>query len=196
MPFSALRSRPAVRVLRSRVVVLLVVLAGLWAASPAQSAVAALPASGHTHASYVYDPSGPVARTVTVRVTGQPSAFELRLRPVTRFVVAAKAGDDVAYHCTFREAAASIERHGLRPGSYATPNGTLSPLQAQIDLALPPNRGLTSAVLRVDLAGLRKAGYEIPTVTRVGRSFNMPGGGYELKFPYEVPPECISVVSR
>lgn len=51
-------------------------------------------------------------------------------------------------------------------------------------------------MLRVDLAGLRKAGYEIPRVTRVGRSFNMPGGGYELRFPYEVPPEYISVVSR
>jgi hypothetical protein len=51
-------------------------------------------------------------------------------------------------------------------------------------------------VVRIDLAGLRKAGYEIPNVTRVGRSFNMPGGGYELQFPYEVPPEYISAVSR
>jgi hypothetical protein len=109
---------------------------------------------------------------------------------------AAEEGADAAYHYTFREAVASIEKNGLRPGSYATPNGALSPLQAQIDLALPPNRGLTNAVLRIDLAGLRKAGYEIPKLTRVGRSFNMPGGGYELRFPYEVPPEYISVVPR
>jgi hypothetical protein len=40
-------------------------------------------------------------------------------------VAAEEAGADVAYHYTFREAAASIERNGLRPGSYATPNGTL-----------------------------------------------------------------------
>jgi hypothetical protein len=59
-----------------------------------------------------------------------------------------------------------------------------------------PNQGAGHCLLRVDLAGLRKAGYEIPKVTRVGRSFNMPGGDYELQFPYEVPPEYISVVSR
>jgi len=112
------------------------------------------------------------------------------------FGAAEEAGADVAYHYTFREAVASIEKNGLRPGSYATPNGNLSPLQVQIDLALPPNRGLTNAVLRVDLAGLRKAGYEIPKITRVGRAFNMPGGGFEVRFPYEVPPEYISGVSR
>jgi hypothetical protein len=48
----------------------------------------------------------------------------------TGFGVAARAEADVAYHYTFREAVTSIERHGLRPGSYATPNGSLSPLQA------------------------------------------------------------------
>jgi hypothetical protein len=30
---------------------------------------------------------------------------------------------------------------GLRPGSFATPN-LLTPVQAQIELALPPNRGI------------------------------------------------------
>jgi hypothetical protein len=48
---------------------------------------------------------------------------------------------DEAFHYTFKGAAASIERTGLKPGSYLTPDGRLSPLQAQIDLALPPNRG-------------------------------------------------------
>jgi hypothetical protein len=28
----------------------------------------------------------------------------------------------------------------------------------------------------------------------VGRSYNMPGGGYEMQFPYPIPPEFIKVV--
>jgi hypothetical protein len=76
-----------------------------------------------------------------------------------------------------------------------TPTGDLSPLQAQIDLALPPNRGLPDALLRIDLAGLRQAGYEIPNVTQVGRGFGMPGGGFEMQFPYRIPPEFITVIN-
>ncbi|TMD15952.1 MAG: hypothetical protein E6J00_01730 [Chloroflexi bacterium] len=91
---------------------------------------------------------------------------------------------------------ASIQRNGLRPGSYVTLNGSLSPLQAQIDLALPPNRGLTNSVLTINLAGLRKAGYDVPRVTRAGRNFNMPGGEFEMQFPYEVPPEFISLIGQ
>lgn len=93
---------------------------------------------------------------------------------------------------------------GLRKGAYATPNGNLSPLQATLDLALPPNRALPNATLRIDLAGLRKAGYEIPTPSRVsstvtgsgGRVYNMPGRGYEMQFPYEIPPHFLSEVPR
>lgn len=157
---------------------------------------ATTPSSRH---SYDYDPLGPTTLRVSSandrRIASIPHGFD-SIRLEAGFGVAAKAGDDVAYHYTFREAVASIERSGLRPGSYATPNGRLSPLQAQIDLALPPNRGLTNAVLRVDLAGLRKAGYDIPRVSRVGRNSNMPGGGFELRFRYEIPPEYISVVRR
>ena len=105
-----------------------------------------------------------------------------------------EAGDE-AFHYTFGRALASVEKQGLRSGSYATPNGTLSPLQAQIDLALPPNRGLPDALVRIDLAGLRKAGYEIPQVRQVGRSFGMPGGGYEIQFPYSIPSQFIKVIS-
>jgi len=106
----------------------------------------------------------------------------------------AGAGLSEAFHYTASRNVASIEANGLRAGSYATPNGQLSPLQAQIDLALSPNRGLPSATLRVDVAGLREAGYEIPRVTQVGRSYNMPGGGYEMQFPFPIPPEFIKVV--
>jgi len=99
-----------------------------------------------------------------------------------------------AYHYTARRFTESIETEGLRPGSYVTNRGDLSPLQAQIDLALPPNRGLRDAVLRVDLDGLRKAGYEVPDFRQVGRSFNMPGGGQEIQFPYDIPPKFVKVV--
>jgi hypothetical protein len=49
-------------------------------------------------------------------------------------------------------------------------------------------------VIRVDVEGLRAAGYDIPGVSQVGRSFNMPGGGYEMQFPYPIPPEFLKVV--
>ena len=107
-----------------------------------------------------------------------------------------EAGADEAFHYTFGKSVSNIEENGLKPGSYATPNGELSPLQAQIDLALPPNRGLTDSVVGVDLAGLRNAGYDVPTPTQVGRSFNMPGGGSEMQFPYRVPPEFLKVLPR
>lgn len=67
-------------------------------------------------------------------------------------------------------------------------------MQAQLDLALAPNRGLPEALLRVDLAGLREAGYQIPEVTQVGRSSGMPGGGFEMQFPYRIPPEYLKVI--
>lgn len=109
--------------------------------------------------------------------------------------------DDV-FHYTQRQFVESIQESGLRAGSYATPNGTLSPLQAQLEPSLPPNTPFRDAVLRIDVAGLRQAGYEIPDITRVsnvvtgagGRVFSMPGGGWEMNFPYAIPPEFIKVV--
>ncbi len=62
------------------------------------------------------------------------------------------------------------------------------------DLALPPNRGLRDAVVRVDLAGLRGAGYEVPMFSQVGRRFNMPRGGYEAQFDYAIPRRFLNVV--
>jgi len=59
---------------------------------------------------------------------------------------------------------------------------------------MSPNRGLRDALLRIDLSGLRQAGYQIPEITQVGRSFAMPGGGYEMLFPYSIPPEFITVI--
>jgi hypothetical protein len=115
-------------------------------------------------------------------------------QPKLVFGPGAAAAPEKVFHYTFGQAVSSIEKQGLRSGSYATPNGALSPLQAQIDLALPPNRGVPGALLQIDLAGLRKAGYEIPQVTQVGRSFGMPGGGFEMLFTYPIPPQFIKVI--
>jgi len=49
-------------------------------------------------------------------------------------------------------------------------------------------------MIRIDLNGLREAGYNVPAGSQVGRSFNMPGGGNELYFPYLVRPEFLTVV--
>ena len=99
-----------------------------------------------------------------------------------------------AFHYTFGKSAPSILKDGLRPGSFATTNGNLSPVQATIDLALPPNRGLPDTLLKIDVDGMRTAGFEIPDVTQAGRMFGMPGGGAEMQFPYAVPSEFISAV--
>lgn len=131
--------------------------------------------------------------------TGQRRAGDLRTAGIGYVMVGLNAmagagvADDVirggrvaadeAYHYTFSRFVSSIERQDLRGGTYATPNGALSPLQAHIDLALRPNRGLPDTILRIDLEGLRRAGYQIPDVTQVGRSFGMPGGGYEVQSP-------------
>lgn len=101
---------------------------------------------------------------------------------------------DEAFHYTRREFVELIRKNGLRPGSYVTKKGDLSPLQAQLDLALRPNRGLPGAVIRIDLAGMRKAGYEIGDFTTVGRKYNMPGGGTELEIKRAIPAKFVKVV--
>ncbi len=99
------------------------------------------------------------------------------------------------YHYTSSEYASSIVENGLRPGAsgkvFTTPDGSMSGSQAQIDLALPPNRGLPDALLEVDTKTLQSADIEIPTPSQVGRDFNMPGGGQEVVFDSLIPPEAI-----
>lgn len=152
-----------------------------------------------------YDaPSGattPTVDTRTVALIGRSALWTspgvVRLVPGYRLAAKAAArGADEAFHYTRGRFVEAIEKEGLRPGSYVTSRGDLSPLQAQIDLALPPNRGLSDAVLRVDLAGLRRAGYDIGEFTRVGRKFNMPGGGTELRLEKAIPPRFLKVVRR
>ncbi len=84
---------------------------------------------------------------------------------------------------------------GLRPGAsgkvFTTPQSNFSPLQAQIDLALPPNRGLPNAAFEIDAGKLRQLGIDVPAPTQVGRSFNMPGGGLEVPIEGRVPAEAL-----
>lgn len=128
--------------------------------------------------------------------------YLLRTPAVTPAPAAAAGAVDDAYHDTFQQYTASIAEDGLLPGTFATPTSGVSPLQAHIELALPPNRGLQYAVIQIDLGAMRAAGYEIPPITRVastvvtrdGRVYSMPGGGFEMLFPYEIPPEYIKVV--
>ncbi|MDP1961687.1 MAG: hypothetical protein Q8K93_05740 [Reyranella sp.] len=129
--------------------------------------------------------------------TAEPPKDEEKPRPfgaIERALEEAVPAESDAFHYTFDAAKESILKTGLKRGSYLTTTGELSPLQAHIDLALSPNRGLPGAVVRIDLNGLRAAGYEIPKPTQVGRSNNMPGGGYEVRFPYPINPQFITVI--
>jgi hypothetical protein len=99
-----------------------------------------------------------------------------------------------AFHYTDRRNLKRIMAEGLRKESYATLIGTLSPLQAFLDLALDPERNPPDAVIRIDLVEMTLAGFELPPVVSVARKFNLPGGGFEMMFPYEIEPQFLSVV--
>ncbi len=99
------------------------------------------------------------------------------------------------YHYTSREAAQSISQSGLRVGrdgfSYLTNKSTLSPLQAQIELALPVNRALPNSLLRVNTSGLD------PILIRRVQG-NLPGlgagGGTEFLFNQTIPSSAIKII--
>jgi hypothetical protein len=172
------------------------------------------PMIGSPQADYAYDlhvhkalararPDSRLASPATTHLERCPpvQAFNDVRRPLAAEGEGSPASS--AYHYTYSEYAASIEKIGLRAGTYATTSGNLSPLQAQLDLALPPNLGLPDAQIEIDLAGLREAGYAIPEETRVsnvvkaadGRVYSLPGGGYEMEFPYPIPPQFVKVVT-
>ena len=116
----------------------------------------------------------------------------------------ASEGVTTASSYTYNKYVDSIEQNGMRPGTFATPSSGLSPLQAQIELSLSPERGLPDVEVEIDLEALQNAGYTIPSITRIsnvvtgasGRVYSMPGGGYEMQFPYPIPPQFIKVVSK
>jgi RHS repeat-associated protein len=112
---------------------------------------------------------------------------------------AVEAGESTAYHYTSSANAASISADGLQAGDsgavYATTNGMLSPLQAQIDLALSPNRPtLPDALFRIDLNAVRQLGIGISNPQQVSRFMNMPGGGVEILLHGDVPIKALTRV--
>ena len=74
---------------------------------------------------------------------------------------------------------------------YSTNKGDLSPLQAQIDLALPVNKPLPNALLRIDTSGLS------PEISRNVqgnlRGFGA-GGGKEFLFNQNITPSRIKII--
>jgi hypothetical protein len=190
-------------------------------AMPVSGATAAAPAQQVTTLTYV-TASAATAPGAETRVRASSAGVAVHAEPSQHIAAGQRLGKDVAgpqivvatgvaanggdeaFHYTSSRWIESITANGLRKGSYATPNGSLSPLQASLELALPPNRALPNAAIRIDLAGLRKAGYKVPTPTRVsstvtgagGRTYSMPGGGYEIQFPYSIPSEFLKVVPR
>ena len=103
------------------------------------------------------------------------------------------------YHYTGEGNVGSILEKGLTPGRtgqvFTTTNGSLTPIQAQIELALSPNRGLPGALLEIDAAALQRAGIK-PTFgpARVLPTGNAPGGGVEIIFGEQIPAEFIKRV--
>ena len=99
------------------------------------------------------------------------------------------------YHYTSKEAAVSISEGGLRVGrdgfSYLTNTNNLTPLQAQIELALPANRALPNSILRINTSGLGTQGKR-----RV--QGNLPGlgagGGTEFLFNKHIPANAIEIM--
>jgi hypothetical protein len=106
----------------------------------------------------------------------------------------AKGGSKYLYHYTSEAAAQNISKTGLRTGKdgflYLTNKGGLSPLQAQIELALPANRALTTSILRIDSSGLS------PSIIRRVQG-NLPGmgagGGTEFLFNQYIPANLIKI---
>lgn len=103
------------------------------------------------------------------------------------------------YHYTSEAGAAGILKKGILPGAsgkiFTTTASDLSPLQAQIELAMSPNRGLPRAMLQIDAAGLEQVGIKpLMGPLRVQPTINAPGGGTEVIFNQQIPPQFIKRV--
>ena len=101
------------------------------------------------------------------------------------------------YHYTGQGNAANILERGLQPGKisgkvFTTPTGTYTPIEAQMYLALPPNRGLPGALFEIDTATLRSMGIN-PSAgpMRVLPTPNAMGYGTEIIFDQAIPPTAL-----
>ncbi|MDP4259916.1 MAG: hypothetical protein Q8937_16940 [Bacteroidota bacterium] len=107
---------------------------------------------------------------------------------------------DVLYHYTSAGAAGNIAKEGLALSTteklvYATPNGGLTPIQAQIDLNLGLNRGVPSALLQIDARGLQNSGVTPVLGPRLVTGGNSgAGGGTEVIYNQKIDPKFIKRV--
>jgi hypothetical protein len=102
------------------------------------------------------------------------------------------------YHYTGEGNVASILENGLGAGgrrTFATPARNLSPVQAEIELALPASRGYPGALFEIDTARLPQLGIN-PAVgpQRIMSTPNAGGGGIEFIFNQPIPPSAITQV--
>ena len=101
------------------------------------------------------------------------------------------------YHYTSTGNVESIMQKGLgygRPLVYTTPVGNLSPVQAQIELALSPNHGYPSALFEIDTARLQQLGIRPIMRRRVMSTSTAAGGGIEIIFNQPIPPSALKLV--
>ena len=112
----------------------------------------------------------------------------------------AQAAPKTLYHYTSSEAAESIVQNGLNSSSglnYVTPNGALTPSQAQTMLSLNPSRAAPNALLKIDAAALQKAGIKpIAGPQSVAPLPSLPGtgGGIEIIYNQSISPQFITPV--
>lgn len=107
---------------------------------------------------------------------------------------------DTLYHYTSAENVESIMQNGLGIEGrqvFTTPTGNLSPIQAQIDLALSPNRGYPNALIGINTATLRELGISpIAGPRNVLSTGNAAGGGTEIIFGQPIPPSALRIIPR
>ncbi len=121
-------------------------------------------------------------------------------RNADEIVEAAAKSPAKLYHYTQPENVAGILENGLQPGRisgqvFTTPVGAYSPIEAQMYLGLPPNHGLSSAVLEIDAGALRSMGVT-PSAgpMRVLPTPNAMGYGTEIIFDKQIPSSVIHQV--
>src|SRR5690606_4735457 len=111
--------------------------------------------------------------------------------------VAANTTPKYLYHYTSKAASQNISKVGLSTEYsadgfiYLTNKANLSPIQAQIELALPANRALPTSILRINASKLN------PSIIRrvQGNLSGMgAGGGKEFLFNHNIPANLIKII--
>ena len=143
-----------------------------------------------------YDRVLDIARTLD-RLGPRGQAFKARLlKDWDEFATGlahARAVGQKLYHYAPHKNLKRIRKKGLKRGSYLSPDGDLSPLQAHIDLALP-GPAQRDTIIRVNIEAMKRDGYRLPSLRPVKRDFGMAGGGTEALFPYRIPKRYIKVI--